>query len=205
MELEIGPLQFVEVLADCPGHTGLLTYRIPPGETIQPGDILSVDFGARQVGAIAVRLTSHLPAELAATQIREVAEVVSSSLFPPGYWELLERVAEYYYTPLMTAIRVAMPPGLLQRSQRRVRLTADEFPEAERLGAAARQVLQLLGKSAAKDYAWSYIQQRVKGAERGLRELRQKDGLKRFYSPPGAPSSPNYSKKSSSWKMRKRP
>jgi primosomal protein N' (replication factor Y) (superfamily II helicase) len=183
-EITSNLFQFVEVLADCPGHTGLLTYRIPPGDTIHPGDILSVDFGSRQVGAIAVRLTSDLPAELSAAQIRDVAEVVSSSLFPPGYWELLERVADYYYTPLMTAIRVAMPPGLLQRSQRRVRLTAEQFPEVERLGEVARQVLQLLGKSSTKEYAWSYIQQRVKGAERGLRELRQKGWVETVLQPP---------------------
>jgi primosomal protein N' (replication factor Y) (superfamily II helicase) len=175
---------FVEVLVDCPGHTGLLTYRVPTGETIQPGDILSVDFGARQVGAIAVRLTATLPTDLAESQIREVVEVVSTSLFPAGYWELLERVAQYYYTPLMTAIRVAMPPGLLQRSQRRVRLVADAFPGIESLSETAQQVLELLRRSQTQAYAWSYIQQRVKGAERGLRELRQRGWVETVLQPP---------------------
>ena len=96
-------LPYVEVLVDCPGHTGLLTYRVPAQTPIAPGDILSVDFGARQVGAIAIRLTATAPSDLLPNQIREVAEVVSDSLFPPGYWALLERVADYYYTPLMTA------------------------------------------------------------------------------------------------------
>ncbi len=175
---------FVEVLVDCPGHTGLLTYRIPSGETIQPGDVLSVDFGSRQVGAIAVRLTSTLPPDLVAAQIREVVEVVSTSLFPAGYWELLERVAHYYYTPLMTAIRVAMPPGLLQRSQRRVRLLTDAFSGAETLSDPAQKVLELLRRSQTQGYAWSYIQQRVKGAERGLRELRHRGWVESVLQPP---------------------
>ncbi|MCG9890777.1 MAG: primosomal protein N' [Thermosynechococcaceae cyanobacterium MS004] len=165
--------QFVEVLVDCPGQTGLLTYRLPVGMIIRPGDILSVDFGSRQLGAIAIRLTAELPGGLSLAQIREVNDVVSNGLFPAGYWALLERVADYYYTPLMTAIRVALPPGLLQRSQRRVRLTPAEGLDPAALGDAAQKVLALLARSPSQDYAWSYIQQRVKGADRALRELRQ--------------------------------
>ncbi len=174
-ELQNGVLEtfpFVEVLVDCPGQTGLLTYGVPAGVTIRPGDILSVDFGPRQLGAIAIRLISQLPADLSITQIREVQDVVSNGLFPTGYWELLERVADYYYTPLMTTIRTALPPGLLQRSQRRVRLTPAEGLDPTALGAAAQKVLALLARSPSQDYAWSYVQQRVKGADRALRELR---------------------------------
>jgi primosomal protein N' (replication factor Y) (superfamily II helicase) len=166
-------MPFVEVLVDCPGQTGLLTYRVPADVTIRPGDILSVDFGPRQVGAIAIRLLARLPAELSVAQIREVNDVVSNGLFPKGYWTLLERIAEYYYTPLMTAIRVALPPGLLQRSQRRVRLTPAENLDPTQLGASAQKILVLLARSPSQDYAWRYIQQRVKSADRALRELRQ--------------------------------
>lgn len=165
-------MPFVEVLVDCPGQTELLTYGIPAGVVIKPGDILSVDFGPRQVGAIAVRLLADLPADLPRAQVREVSDVISNGLFPEGYWSLLERVAEYYYTPLMTAIRVALPPGLLQRSQRRVRLMAAEDLDPGQLGTAAQKVLALLARSPTQDYAWSYIQQRVRGADRALRELR---------------------------------
>ncbi len=38
--------QWVEVLVDCPGAQGLFTYRLGAGFSVQPGDILSVPFGA---------------------------------------------------------------------------------------------------------------------------------------------------------------
>jgi primosomal protein N' (replication factor Y) (superfamily II helicase) len=178
--------RFVEVLVDCPGQTGLLTYGIPAGVTIRPGDILSVDFGPRQLGAIAIRLVSQLPADLSVSQIREVQDVVSNGLFPEGYWTLLERVADYYYTPLMTTIRAALPPGLLQRSQRRVRLTPADGLDPSALGAAAQKVLALLARSPSQDYAWSYVQQKVKGADRALRELRQRGWVETILQTPSA-------------------
>ncbi len=197
MESEIAlELPYVEVLVDCPGHTGLLTYRVPPKVAIAPGDILSVHFGAQQVGAIAIRLTATHPPDLAPEQIREVAEVVSDSLFPPGYWALLERVADYYYTPLMTAIRVALPPGLLQRSQRRVRLLVSDIPDLKIASLAAQRIVQLLQSSTTQDgYAWSYIQQRVKGAEKGLRELKQLGWVETALQPPTGSTQPKRQQK----------
>ena len=122
---DVGSAQdrLVEVLVDCPGVQGLYTYRIPPDLQVQPGDILNVPFGAQQVGAIAIREINQLPADLNLSQIRDVEEVVCSGFFPTNYWTLLERVAEYYYTQLIQVVKVALPPGLLARSQRRIRLT----------------------------------------------------------------------------------
>ncbi|WP_256874453.1 hypothetical protein [Nostoc sp. C057] len=114
--------RWVEVLVDCPGSTGLFTYRLPAQLEIKPGDILSVPFGAQQLGAIAIRLLAQPNVDLAPEKIREVEDIVSVGFFPSAYWELLNRVAAYYYTPLIQVIRVALPPGLLGRSQRRIRL-----------------------------------------------------------------------------------
>ena len=126
----------------------LLTYKIPEHLEIKPGDILSVPFGATQVGAIAIRLLTQPPADLAPEKIREVEDVVSEGFFPPGYWILLNRVAEYYYTPLIQVIRVALPPGLLGRSQRRLRLTplGRENPSIY-ISPTAQQVITLLEKT----------------------------------------------------------
>jgi primosomal protein N' (replication factor Y) len=115
--------RWVEVLVDCPGSTGLFTYRLPAQLEIKPGDILSVPFGAQQLGAIAIRLLAQPNIDLAPEKIGEVEDIVSVGFFPSAYWELLNRVAAYYYTPLIQVIRVALPPGLLGRSQRRIRLT----------------------------------------------------------------------------------
>jgi primosomal protein N' (replication factor Y) (superfamily II helicase) len=124
------PVAWVEVLVDCPGAQGLFTYQLPPGMVVRSGDILSVPFGAQQVGAIAIRLLSQLPEALEPVKMRSVEAVISRGFFPPSYWRLLNRVAEYYCTPLMQVVRAALPPGLLTRSQRRVRLVAQPIEPA---------------------------------------------------------------------------
>jgi primosomal protein N' (replication factor Y) len=116
----------VEVLVDCPGAQGLFTYRVPPNLVIQPGDILTVPFGPQQVGAIAIRCIHQFPQGLDPDQVRSVQAIAHAGFFPVTYWSLLERVSVYYHTPLMAVIRVALPPGLLARSQRRIRLVERE-------------------------------------------------------------------------------
>jgi primosomal protein N' (replication factor Y) len=168
---------YVEVLVDAAGLTDLLTYRIPPTLPLAPGDILTVPFGARQVGAIAIRLIPEPPEDLDPAKIRSVIDILHSHCFPAGYWELLERVAAYYQTSLLTAIRVALPPRLLQRSQRRIRLLQTDLSEdaIAQFSQTAQQLVRLLSQSPDHSHAWKYIQQRIKGADRALRELRQRD------------------------------
>ncbi|NJN38372.1 MAG: primosomal protein N' [Acaryochloridaceae cyanobacterium CSU_3_4] len=165
---------FVEVLVDCPGTDKLFTYRIPADLTLHAGDILSVPFGGQQVGAIALRLQADPPPQLATAKILNVADVICRNLFPPGYWQVLEKVAAYYQTPLMAVIRVALPPGLLQRSQRRIRLLPPPLgslpPDLE---PAAQAMLVLLQNSPTQDYTWQYLRRQVKRADKGLRELQQ--------------------------------
>ncbi|HEY9694601.1 MAG TPA: primosomal protein N' [Oculatellaceae cyanobacterium] len=181
--------RLIEVLVDCPGVQGLYTYRIPPDLQLQPGDILNVPFGSQQLGAIAIREINQLPADLNLSQIRDVEEVVCSGFFPTNYWTLLERVAEYYYTQLIQVVKVALPPGLLARSQRRIRLKLDlENPtplagrgarEVDTLSSTSSYIVELLQAGKTRDYTWQYIQQQLwakhritrAAAIRGLREL----------------------------------
>ncbi|MEH2231735.1 MAG: primosomal protein N' [Nostoc sp.] len=211
--------RWVEVLVDCPGSTGLFTYRLPAQLEIKPGDILSVPFGAQQLGAIAIRLLAQPNIDLPSEKIREVEDIVSVGFFPSAYWELLNRVAAYYYTPLIQVIRVALPPGLLGRSQRRIRLVggrgaalrlgsvtegqgsstsatlSDRGTEGSRylLGSAdplafltptARQVWELLQGQPAGDYSFVYLQQKVKSAYRGIRELLRFGLVESYLEPP---------------------
>ncbi|QFS44283.1 primosomal protein N' [Nostoc sphaeroides] len=195
--------RWVEVLVDCPGSTGLFTYRLPAQLEIKPGDILSVPFGAQQLGAIAIRLLAQPNVDLPPEKIREVEDIVSVGFFPSAYWELLNRVAAYYYTPLIQVIRVALPPGLLGRSQRRIRLVGGggaggqggRGAEGSRylLGSAdplafltptARQVWELLQGQPAGDYSFVYIQQKVKSAYRGIRELLRFGLVESYLEPP---------------------
>ncbi len=176
--------RWVEALVDCPAAQGLFTYSLPADLQVEAGDILSVNFGATQVGAIAIRVLDQ-PPELDPAKIRPILEVISPGFFPPGYWSLLERVATYYHTSLMQAIRVALPPGLLQRSQRRIRLLRREItPDVTAsLSSTAQKLLQLLQGNQSGDYAWKYLQQKLKNAPRGLRELTQTGWVESYLQP----------------------
>ncbi|MFM7425317.1 MAG: primosomal protein N' [Elainella sp.] len=184
---------WVEVLVDCPGAQGLYTYSLM-GLALQPGDILSVPFGAQQVGGIAIRLLDQPPAELEVSAIRPVEEIISQGFFPTQYWSLLERVARYYHTPLIQVVRVALPPGLLSRSQRRIRLLlpGDAMIDqalASSLSPAAGQILDLLQRQKQqghkpKDYSWQYLQRQVRHAARGLRELTQRGWVESYLESP---------------------
>ncbi len=179
-------MEWVEVLVDCPGAQGLYTYHVA-ALTIQPGDILTVPFGAQQVGGIAIRLLDALPVSLDAATIRPVEEVISQGFFPASYWSLLERVARYYHTPLIQVVRVALPPGLLSRSQRRIRLllpAALDPTLTASLSPAAAQILSLLQAQKQKDYSWQYLQRQVRYAAAGLRELLQRGWVESYLESP---------------------
>jgi primosomal protein N' (replication factor Y) (superfamily II helicase) len=165
---------WVEVLVDCPGLQGLYTYKIPIDIPIQTGDIVAVPFGNQILGGIVVRLVTQLPMGLALEQIKAVSEVVCTGFFSIDYWDLLFRVAEYYHTPLLQVIRMALPPGMLSRSQRRVRLIAKKniIDQAlPRLNATARQLLELLQASPEGDYTWQFLTRKVRNSRSGMQQL----------------------------------
>ena len=181
--------QWIEVLVDAPGtEEKLFTYRVPWDLQVQPGDILSVPFGSQQLGAIAIRFLEQLPDNLSANQVKNVQEVVVASFFPAAYWELLERVATYYYTPLIQVIRTAMPPGLLARSQRRIRLAVD-IPAGYDvfLSAPAGQIVRLLQEAKTGDYSWQHIRRQVPKATKGLKELQKRGWVESYLEPPKPP------------------
>lgn len=113
-------------------------------------------------------------------------DIITRGFFPPHYWQLLEQVADYYYTPLMQVIRVALPPGLLQRSQRRIRLNPEAItPGAEQfLSPIARRVLALLQNGKSDHYSATYVQQKIPGASRGIRDLVQRNYAQSYLETP---------------------
>ena len=190
--------EWIEVLVDSPfrgagdspgEENKLFTYRLPAEMNVQPGDILSVPFGSQQVGAIAIRYISQLPPDLDPTRVKDVEDVVSTGFFPPTYWELLDRVSVYYCTTLIQVIRASLPPGLLSRSVRRIRLIKDAVsPNAETfLNPAASQILQVLQAQKNGDYTWQYLQRQVKGSYRGLKDLLKRGWVESYLEPPNPP------------------
>jgi primosomal protein N' (replication factor Y) len=188
--------QLIEVLVDIPlspSGTGepqkLFTYQVPTDLTVKPGDILSVPFGSQQLGAIAIRFVAHLPSGVSWQQLKAVEDVVCPGFFPASYWQLLQQVATEYQTPLIQVIRTALPPGLLGRSQRRIRLCPDEIPpHAEQfLKPAAAAVLQWLQTANSSDYTWQYLQRQIKGAKQGIRDLLKRGWVESYLEPPTPP------------------
>jgi primosomal protein N' (replication factor Y) len=181
--------QWVEVLVDCPGIEGLLTYALSPELSVQPGDILSVPIGGRVVGGIAIRLLESPPLDLEHSQIRAVEEVIASGFFPSFYWQLIERVAQYYFTPIIAVIRVALPPGLLKPSQQRIRLVREALPPGVEsfCSPVAQSLLRLLQGQKDGDYSAKYLKQQIPGAQQGLRELLRRGWVESYLEPPKPP------------------
>ncbi len=159
---------WVEALVDCPGSQRLYTYSIPQGMAVQPGCILSVPFGSQQLGAIAIHLLTAPPPEL--ENIKAIADVVSTHYFPPHYWVWLDQIASYYHTPLIKVINTALPPGLLGKSQHRLRLAVPPDPD-QPFSPPARAMLDLLTKQPKTGYTWQYLQKQVPQAPKARREL----------------------------------
>jgi primosomal protein N' (replication factor Y) (superfamily II helicase) len=162
---------FVEVLVDCPGIQALYTYNIPDQLSVQIGDILNVPLGGQIVGGIAIRLIDQLPDHLSIGKIKDIDDVVASGLFKASYWQWLGQIADYYYTPLIQVIKVALPPGLLTRSQRRIRSSAVSLTPAMSLGTPAKKILKLLEAQSDQNHSWQHIQKQIPQAKKGLREL----------------------------------
>lgn len=178
--------QWIEVLVDSPGAQGIYVYRIDHKLNVKPGDIVSVPFGMQLTGGIAVNLLDLPPKDLAISKIRPIESVITSSFFSNTYWQLLTTIADYYYTDLINVIKVALPPGLLERSQRRVKLNSVIItPDAEAFcSVEASQVLQLLQSQKDGDYSVNYLRNQVKGASRGIRELSKRGWIENYLEPP---------------------
>ncbi|HLO51343.1 MAG TPA: primosomal protein N' [Kamptonema sp.] len=198
-----GREMWIEVLVDLPFEVSednldstqkenkLYTYRQPPDLDVQPGDILSVPFGSQQLRAIAIRHIYELPPNLSPDRVKDVEDIVSKGFLSPTYRELLNRVATYYCTDLIQVIRTSLPPGLLRRSQRRIRLLADIIPSDVEifLNPLALQVLKLLqfSKSGDYSYSWDYIKEQVKGGSRGVKDLLNRNWAVSYLEPPKTP------------------
>ena len=177
--------RWVEVLVDSPGTQGLYTYSLPSDLAVRSGDIVSVPFGMQVTGGIAIRLLNSPTEDLDPNRIRPVEDVITSGFFLDTYWQLLAKIAEYYSTDLMSTIRIALPPGLLGRSQRRIKLSDSVPPGAETFcSVVAGRVLNLLQSQKDGDYSVNYLRNQIKGASRGIRELSKRGWIENYLEPP---------------------
>ncbi|AFY39427.1 replication restart DNA helicase PriA [[Leptolyngbya] sp. PCC 7376] len=177
---------WVEVLVDSSYAQGLFTYAIPPGLTVNPGDIVTVNFGSQQLGAIAIRLLPHIPSSLDPERIKPIEGIVAQGFFSPNYWQLLLQVADYYQADTMAVIKAALPPGLLRRSQTRIRLRQTSFTTKERqaLSPAATAILDRLEQGSAAGYTTKYLKRQIKAAQIGIQELRKYGLIEQYLQTP---------------------
>ncbi|AFY75263.1 replication restart DNA helicase PriA [Synechococcus sp. PCC 7502] len=181
----------VNVLVDCVGIDGVLSYRVPDQLTVKIGDILTVPLGTRSVGAIAVELIDlpldSLDSLNSEYELKEVQSVVNTGLFPSGYWQLLNLTASYYRTSLIQTAKVALPPNLLDRSSYRIKVNQNIDPQPEKLTVAAQVVWDFLHEHP-KPLTRRYITQKLpKYAASGLRSLMSLGYIATELEPPRKP------------------
>lgn len=183
---KISSPQWVEVLVDCVYAEGLYTYKIKPDTIIKTGDIVSIPFSNSIVGGIVIKLLFQPLKNLEIEKIKEIDDIITTGFFPSHYWELLERSAQYYLTDLINVVRVALPPKLLGKSQRRVRLLKDNIPDNSEDDCTINQleVIKLLKQSKTGDYTYSFINQKVKNARNAIKGLVTKQWLEIYLQPP---------------------
>ena len=161
---------------------------------------MSVFFGTQQVGAITVRTSDCLSEGLNPSSIKSIEEVISPAFFTKEYWSLLNRVADYYQTPFIRVLKAALPPGLLSKSQRRIRLcktnpigTIELSINLQKISQSAIQLLEILRNSPDGDYSWQYLQRQIKAprktgsATQAIRQLKQRGLVESYLIAPRAP------------------
>lgn len=181
--------QWIEVLLNSPWGQELCVYSFTSDLIVQPGDIVSVPFGKQIIGGIAIRYTYSLPEYLNDIQVKPIDDVIISGFFTKNYFKLLEKVSQYYCTNLITVIQAALPPNLLAKSQRRIRLKIENIPPGAETFCppAAAQILNLLQAQSEGDYSYNFLRNKVKGARKAIKELRQRDWIESYFQAPNPP------------------
>ncbi len=194
---EDSPGQWLQVLVDCVYAEGLYTYRAREDTQVKPGDIVAVPFGESIVGGVVVKVSSQPPTDLELDKIKPIDEVITTGFFPPHYWQLLERTAQYYLADLIEVVKVALPPKLLGRAQRRVKLLWDNLPKEGGIedfcSVKEWEVVRLLQKSKQGDYSYRFVCQKIANARKAIQQLVKRKWLEVYLQPP-ARATPKYTK-----------
>lgn len=119
------------------------SYIIPPEmqEKIKIGQVLLVPFGRQGlINAFCVGFSDYLPPEIRAKRVSKILD--ETPLFSVEYLKLLEWVANYYCTDLITVLNTAIPLKLIEKSLK----TEQTIMFVQTDGATKRQlqVLELL-------------------------------------------------------------
>ncbi|MGD1936808.1 MAG: primosomal protein N' [Cyanophyceae cyanobacterium] len=120
-------------------------------------------------------------------ETKPIESVVCSGLFPKNYWLFLEKIADYYCSSLIAVVKTALPPKLLSKGQRRIKLKkqGDRPKEETPLTSSAIKLLEWWeSNSPNKSYSFRYLSQRFPGADCGLKDLLQKNVAEGYLAAP---------------------
>ncbi|MEI6381771.1 MAG: primosomal protein N' [Cyanobacteriota bacterium ELA615] len=176
---------WVDVLVDCPGLDGLFTYSVPLELHIQAGDVVVVPFGRQNVSGIVLNCQDTAPDHIPLEKVKPVLYLVATGFFTREYWQILEKVADYYHCDLLAVIRCALPPAILAKSQFRLRLKENENFEIRDLSPEAKQILEML--QTGKSYSLRYLKSQIKEAEQSIVQLSKLAMVESFLEFPKAP------------------
>ncbi len=119
------------------------SYIIPPEmqDKIKIGQVLLVPFGRQGlINAFCVGFSDYLPPEIRAKRVAKILD--ETPLFTVEYLKLLEWVANYYCTDLITVLNTAIPLKLIEKSLKTEQTI--EFVQTEGATKRQLQVLELL-------------------------------------------------------------
>ncbi len=174
---------WVDVLVDVPSLTELFTYSVPSELNIHSGDIVIVPFGRQTVSGIVLKQHDIPPGHFVLEKIKPVLHLVACGFLSREYWQILEKVAQYYQAELSAVVRIALPPGILAKSQQRLRLKKDA--QSIELSPAAKEILQML--QGGKSYTPRYLQSQIKGAQQAIVQLNKLAITETFLELPNIP------------------
>ncbi len=116
------------------------SYLIPPEmqDKIKIGQALLVPFGRQGlINAFCVGFSDYLPPEIKAKRVSKILD--ETPLFSVEYLKLLEWVANYYCTDLITVLNVAIPLKLIEKS-----LKTEQSIEFIKTDGATKRQLEIL-------------------------------------------------------------
>ncbi len=149
-----------------------LTYGVPDelADEMQPGALVLVPVVQRLLTGIVLGPADF--GELSPGKIRNIVQILDTSLLSPEVVEVCRWMAGYYIAPLGSALMAALPPGVKLSSNRLVQLR-NTLPEQDHNDELAAKILDEL--TANGPLKVSTLKRRLdsKGLEKTLRTLRR--------------------------------
>ena len=106
---------YVEVSVNVPQVTGTFHYHLPEElvDKIQPGHLVEVPFGQRQVQGVVFRFVERPEV----TDTKPVTALLDAqTALTPLQIELAKEMAEWTLAPLASCLSLMLPPGLAQQA-----------------------------------------------------------------------------------------